>query len=1282
MTARNEDFLFAQEAQNLGYVTEAQVQEGFLLQGRMSNDLKIDERLAVILVKRGWLAEEQARRVYAIIEPEGARTQIEGYRLVQKVGRGAMGTVYKAIHKGLHRVVAIKILRRDLAADKTQIERLKREAQLLADLDHPNIVRAFDAGESNGFPYLVMEYVEGDTLREYITKRGTLGNEEALRITRALADALEKARRMGIVHRDVKPGNILINKSGTPKLMDLGLAKGPLDPGLTQHGATVGTPQFMSPEQAESPEKADTRSDIYSLGATLYAMVTGRPPFEGSTLAEIITKVMSQQPVPPRVRNAEVSPEVSHLIERMMLKDATLRYATPADVVADVDLIRGGQSIIPRGFQGNWEAYLLRKRFLHWRRRIVIGLAAALVLGVGAWIFVTRQQKQDARTEVDRLAYDIQKMPAVTVGSSLEELERWYRESQTAMHRIARIEVAHNVSSGKGSSLQTKVDRYAHDAVVMRSFVAMRSRVREIMDRGSFALAQREFAQHKDGMQYVKPAAAGYARLGAEILRRSREGRQGACRSILARSATSLDAFETKWRDHLAVYDGPWVRVTASWSEGRRVATVAAEKAAKIAAAVAAFDAAYAPDLIARRVAALEFYELKRDVRRDRDAAEAVVHAHLEAWPEEIARPVLVGRAGIVPLALAEPERRVDRAVHALWRGLIDGLQAMPLAEARQRLDAFTAAAERGNYYGDLAARAAPVMRRLVGEIDQRAKQAQAAFDVVRTGVLDALRRGDADEIEQRVDASLALGTLLSQEMRGRVRGLRMVAPILRAVEDAALEGLARKGIGRVLGATVVRSADGGANIAYKQFRLVGVDVTGRTLRGRVTRPGTSRKEQIVHPIRRFRLDHVLAWAQESGLPLDAAAPAFIDLALLSPATDVPGRDLRVLVRAYRRAAQLFATPDTQPWRELVEERTARLERFQRSREDQATRLKVGIQHASAGEKYNLVRERYALLADAKGRLRDTEVFDANAADLGKLDAQAHEELKRRDLLSLFEGGVDVRELEGGRHRIQFDFDDLVQLRNFDRGFAEARPTHHTVTPREDARSRELFLLPGVRGVLRDRPLSLRSMFDPNEELILEFRLRAPRASSILAIDMDGVQIAIASADPNWWRRRFPPGVPLLDDEEEAPAFDFYGFGRGIAFHEGKDFGSAFPHGNWNWSRLSSGRNFERWKSPSYLQDHRAELFAFEPAETYVVRVERLRSRMRLFVNDELIVERTRSSWADRGGHSDSNKRVRQGSGRIQILTWTPLVIDDLVLEGKVSERWKRHRRIEREAGK
>ena len=638
MSARNEDFLFAEEAQNLGYVTEAQVEEGFELQRRMAEDLKIDERLAVILVKRGWMAEEQARRVYGIIEPEGARTQIEGYRLVQKIGRGAMGTVYKAIHKGLHRVVAIKILRRDLAADKTQIERLRREAKLLADLDHPNIVRAFDAGESNGFPYLVMEYVEGETLRDRIAHKGPLDDEEALRITRALADALEKARRMGIVHRDVKPGNILIGRGGTPKLMDLGLAKGPIDAGLTQHGATVGTPQFMSPEQAESPDKADTRSDIYSLGATLYAMVTGRPPFEGSTLAEIITKVMSQQPVPPRVRNPDISPEVSHLIERMMLKDASLRYATPSYVIEDIDRIRGGQSIIPTGFQGNWEAYLLRKRFMRWRKRIVVGLAAVLLLGGGSWWYLDYQQKERGRASAAQLAREVLGEP-IELGDAGVQQARALVGARLG-DAVAKQAKIREICEGQHIPFphRLEIEDYVRHLQDLQQRIKlledMEGRVGRCKQRRDYAAAARLLVQNTATFESPPWTRRHWETLRSGVERDSDRALEMRLTKLLGAADGDLPFFVEKWHAYRAAFDAPWLR-DDRYEALLTVATDANARAARIDALTQEVAARFDTEIIGKRIEAVDFYrDLRQELRAAREELARKVEAEKRNWPE------------------------------------------------------------------------------------------------------------------------------------------------------------------------------------------------------------------------------------------------------------------------------------------------------------------------------------------------------------------------------------------------------------------------------------------------------------------------------------------------------------------------------------------------------------------------------------------------------------------------------------------------------------------------
>jgi len=1275
MTARNEDFLFAQEAQNLGYVTEAQVEEGFLLQRRMGDDLKIDERLAVILVKRGWMAEEQARRVYSIIEPEGARSRIEGYRLVQKIGRGAMGTVYKAIHKGLHRVVAIKILRRDLASDKTQIERLKREAQLLADLDHPNIVRALDAGESNGFPYLVMEYVEGETLRDKVARDGPLSNEEALRVTRALADALEKARRMGIVHRDVKPGNILMSKSGMPKLMDLGLAKGPLDPSLTQHGATVGTPQFMSPEQAESPDKADTRSDIYSLGASLYAMVTGRPPFEGSTLAEIIMKVMSQQPVPPRVRNPEVSPEVSHLIERMMLKDASLRYDTPAQVIADIDMIRGGQSIIPSGFQGNWEAYLLRKRFLTWRRRIAIGLAAVLVLAVGGGLWWKQRQREEARDEYQRLEAKAKELPAVRADMSLSKLKEYLAASENYAERMRDVGAPYGFASDSEEQIERRTDEYREAVRGLAKYMALERAVVDHLEAHRFQ--QAEEAARTGDYDDVVPARDDLKVLRARILADSDAALAEAAGRALVASSTTLDAFLAKWRGHAAVYEGNWVH-TPAWKAGRDRAVLAAEKAAEVSATVLGFDDDFLEAKVRERVEALDLYELKKQVRGGREAAVADVAAHERAWPAGLDSPRLLEENGLAAVALAQPERRIDEAVRVYWEHLRAAARSDTSRAQRERIQDFENAAARGGYYPDLVAEAEGLRKDLERASEAARQQSLEVYERAREGALSALRRGRPEEIELRIDEALAQETLLVAAQRERLEGMRIAAATLRAVQDAALAWLATpEAQGQTLRDVPVHVATGGVML-YKQLRVAAVDTTSRTFTVRIARTGTRRKEDVSIGIGEVPLDRVLAWADRSGRALPASAPAFAALALLEPVADQPGRDLRAERGAYRRLAQEFDAPELVAWRAYVADLGARLDALQERREENA-RSAIGGADVwfNRPNKHKVALELYKDIYDPRGTLRHTDAYDKSAELIPSRIRICLEILAQQEIAKFWEGGVDVKETDGGRHIVLFDFDDLGQLKNFERGFARAQATPGTVTPDEQLRTRELLLLPDVRGVLRDRPLSLLDPFDPNEKIVLEVRVKTLRGSSILAFDIDGVQVAICSADPSWWKRRFAEGVPLLDGEQALPAFDYYGMGRGVAFHEGEHFGRTFPHGSWDWSPRSVGRLWDRWADPKYSKDLHKELFALEPARTYLVRIERLRGQMSLFVDDELILRKSKASWEQRGAQSDSNPKIRNGSGRIQILTWTPLVIDDLRLEGKISEHWKTRRRLE-----
>jgi serine/threonine-protein kinase len=261
------------------------------------------------------------------------------YEILARVGAGSMGTVFKARQKHLDRIVALKVLKPALARDARFVERLEREGRTVARLNHPNIVTAYDLGHEGGYHYLVMEFVEGKSLRQLLTEWGRFPEAQVLQLAREMAGALAHAHECGVTHRDIKPANILIDGEGRAKLTDLGLARAETDLALTRDGATVGTPQYISPEQARNPRDADIRSDLYSLGATLFHMLTGQPPFRADAIGELIDKVLHERPDSVVELVADVSDGLSLVIRKLLAKDPSLRYQSPTELLADLDRV-------------------------------------------------------------------------------------------------------------------------------------------------------------------------------------------------------------------------------------------------------------------------------------------------------------------------------------------------------------------------------------------------------------------------------------------------------------------------------------------------------------------------------------------------------------------------------------------------------------------------------------------------------------------------------------------------------------------------------------------------------------------------------------------------------------------------------------------------------------------------------------------------------------------------------------------------------------------------------
>jgi len=321
---------------------------------------------------------------------------VGGFEVLGRLGKGGMGTVLKARQVSMDRIVALKILPKRFASNEVFVQRFLREARSAAKLSHPNIVQGIDVGHADGYYYFAMEYVDGSTVRDLLQAGGTVDEARALDIATGIAHALEHAQKHDIVHRDIKPENVMITKDGVVKLADLGLARstGVVDT-VTVEGSALGTPHFMSPEQAEGHRDVDTRADIYSLGATLFRMVTGEYPYDGPTALAVAMKHVTQ-PVPIAAeRRPEVASPLSELIAWMMEKKREDRPQSPAALLRAVERVRKG--LPPR--PGQEPTRPVRKGKVPWL------VAGAAVLAIGAVIgLATRDGSEKPKAQTPKPA--------------------------------------------------------------------------------------------------------------------------------------------------------------------------------------------------------------------------------------------------------------------------------------------------------------------------------------------------------------------------------------------------------------------------------------------------------------------------------------------------------------------------------------------------------------------------------------------------------------------------------------------------------------------------------------------------------------------------------------------------------------------------------------------------------------------------------------------------------------------------------------------------------------
>lgn len=634
--------------------------------------------------------------------------RIAGYRVEAILGTGGTSTVHLATQLSVDRKVALKVFPVGAGRDAAQaVARLTREAKLLARLDHENVVRCFDFGAADGWFFIALELVEGESLKQRLD-RGRLPEADAIAIAQQVLLGLAHAHAHHIVHRDVKPGNILLARDGRVKLTDFGLARGEVDMELTRAGTTVGTPQYLSPEQARNPRQADYRSDLYSLGATLYHMMTGRPPHVGESLAEVLTHILFSAPTPPAALNPKISPSFSRIIARLMAKDWRLRYSSAPEVIADLRAITPGANNptagagVPAPALGmSWEeafAGPARTRAAPLRWALWAGAATVVALSLGIAVVALWPDRGDegGGEPAPASALDL----AGLESGSLSPVAAWVRVraaeaegapvDQEKQRVIAKIQerVSLAASGARDAALTDlrsgRVDgvvgafRVRFDAAVASSFGV----TVDELDPGLVAIVSLPMTEaQKD----VEEAAAKLTRAIGDNVDRELTATQRTVTSYLAQAPPDLPAASSFLDERLG---SAMVTIERAISDAVEIAL---ERPASV------IDPA---TLTERRAGFERDVERLRDwveksAKASRDAALAALEAFTFGFDSDHSRSVQDVRADLVRAveratgvpwdAVPDPDGALDEAITARSEELAAALESARLARERER---------------------------------------------------------------------------------------------------------------------------------------------------------------------------------------------------------------------------------------------------------------------------------------------------------------------------------------------------------------------------------------------------------------------------------------------------------------------------------------------------------------------------------------------------------------------------------------------------------------------